>query len=279
MIKKLSLTLGLMLSGTTVHAGCGADPEVCTIENGEYHLVLPDSEFANPPIVVFLHGAGGTGGAVLRHKSLVQSFLDRGYALLAPTGSVKFGEGKGTVWRFYPAWADEGRDETAFLKDAVADAGSRFDLDTETVLLSGSSAGGFMVYYLACDAPETFTAYASVAGGFWDPLPETCKGPIKLHHTHGWKDKTVPLEGRSLRDGRYQQGDIFAGLKIWRDTNQCADENPDSIEETGKFWRRTWSKDCADGSALELALFPGGHGAPSGWSTMVMDWFEDQISK
>lgn len=273
MIKKLSLTLSVLLSGTAAHAGCGAEPETCKIDTGEYHLVLPESTFTNPPIVMFLHGAGGTGGAVLKHQALMQGFLDRGYAFIAPTGSIKFGSGTGTLWRFYPDW--NGRDETAFLENVVADAGTRFDLDTDTVFLAGSSAGGFMVYYLACDAPETFTAYASVAGGFWDPLPTTCQGPVKLFHTHGWNDKTVPLEGRSLRDGKYQQGDIFAGLEIWRATNQCAHENPDVIEETGQFWRRKWSSDCAIGSALELALFPGGHGAPKGWSTMAIDWFEE----
>ncbi|MBV1926125.1 MAG: prolyl oligopeptidase family serine peptidase [Rhodobacteraceae bacterium] len=277
MIRKLLLTLSILQPGTAAQAGCAADPAACKMDNGEYHIVLPDSKYPQPSIVVFLHGAGGTGGAVLKNKNLVNSFLDRGYAFLAPTGSAKFGKGKGTVWRFYPEW--NGRDETEFLKNMVVNAGQRFDLDTDSVLLSGFSAGGFMVYYLACDAPETFAAYASVSGGFWDPLPTSCKAPVKLLHTHGWKDKTVPLEGRALRDGTYQQGDIFAGLNIWHATNQCAQENPDVMLETDQFWRRKWSRNCADGSALELALFPGGHRVPSGWSTMVMDWFEEVTSK
>ena len=39
-------------------------------------------------------------------------------------------------------------------------------------------------------------AYAPVAGSFWRPHPdmEACAGPVDLLHTHGWRDKTVPLD-------------------------------------------------------------------------------------
>ncbi len=84
-------------------------------------------------------------------------------------------------------------------------------------------------------------------------------------------DRTVPLEGRFLGGGQFQQGDIFAGLEIWRNANGCVDERPDGYRETGVFWRRRW--DCGEG-VLELALYPGGHGVPPGWGDMVLDWFE-----
>jgi len=198
----------------------------------------------------------------------------RGYAVLAPTGSRSFGNRVGRVWNFFPGW--EGRDEDQFLQDVADDATQRFGLDRERFLLAGFSAGGFMVNYLACDTPEAFAGYASVSGGFWRPQPEHCAGPIKLFHTHGWADKTVPLEGRSLRDGAFLQGDIFAGLEVWREANQCANQNPDSVSMTGEFWRRKWTR-CASGSALEFAMFPGGHRVPTGWSDMVLDWFEAEL--
>jgi polyhydroxybutyrate depolymerase len=42
---------------------------------------------------------------------------------------------------------------------------------------------------------------------------------------------------------------------------------------TEQFWRRSWQR-CTDDTALELALFPGGHGVPKGWAEMALDWFE-----
>ncbi|MHA6265078.1 CE1 family esterase [Arenibacterium sp. CAU 1754] len=268
---RLGSALGLAFAASTAAAGCGPSPDACPIAGGEYHLELPGAEAEKPPVLMFLHGAGGNGQNVMRNRTMVDAALARGYAVLAPTGARQFRGGKGRLWVFYPGW--EGRDETAFLKSVIQDATQRFDIDRGRVLLAGFSAGGFMVHYLACAAPETFAAYAPVSGGFWRPHPTACKGPVKLFHTHGWRDTTVPMEGRYLGNGRFQQGDIFAGLEIWRQANACPDQSPDGYAQTGDFMRRVWSK-CAPGSALEFALFPGGHAVPKGWSEMVIDWFE-----
>jgi polyhydroxybutyrate depolymerase len=273
MKRLLAALAGLTALASPALAGCGDDPGPCEIEGGSYELALPDGGIASPPVVMFLHGAGGTGAKAMKNKRLMNALLSRGYAVVAPTGSRKFRNSPGFVWNFFPDW--DGRDETQFLKDVADDAAKRFDLDRDRVLLAGFSAGAFMVTYLACDAPDAFAAYAPVSGGFWRPQPEMCIGPVRLFQTHGWSDKTVPLEGRVLGNGRFEQGDIFAGLELWRATNECDGQNPKSTSKTGDFMRRKWS-DCADGSALEMALFSGGHKVPAGWSDMVLDWFEAQ---
>jgi polyhydroxybutyrate depolymerase len=273
MIRVLAAGLAWTFSAVSALAGCGADKAACRIDTGEYHLALP-AGVENAPVVLFLHGAGGNGGGVMRNTGLTRALLARGYAVLAPTATKRPGSKFGPVWVFYPGW--EGRNELQFLRDVLADAGTRFGLNTDRVLLSGFSAGAFMVSYLACDTPDACAAYAPVSGGFWRPHPDQCAGPVKLFQTHGWADKTVPLEGRYLGGGRFQQGDIFAGLEIWRTANECADQRPDSFSETGDFWRRKWAG-CAPGSALELAMFPGGHKVPKGWGNMVLDWFEAEV--
>jgi polyhydroxybutyrate depolymerase len=271
MYPNLLTAAAFALAATMAQAGCGPDTAACQIEGGEYHIALPDQP-TGAPVVVFLHGAGSHGGNVMRNKSLVNSMVDRGYAVLAPTALSRPGGRISGVWNFYPGWG--GRDEPAFLRDVISSATKKFGINPTTVLLSGFSAGGFMVSYLACSAPDTFAAYAPVSGGFWRPHPDTCQGPVRLFQTHGWRDKTVPLEGRPLRSGQFVQGDIFAGMEIWRRANGCPNMSPDEYSETGVFWRRKWT-DCKRESALEFALFPGGHTVPDGWSTMVLDWFED----
>ncbi len=248
-------------------AGCVSDPAPCKTDDGEYHAVMPDGVEA-PPMVVFLHGAGGDGSRITNNLALMQSLTSRGYAVVAPTGSRTFREGNGRLWNFFPDW--DGRDEADFLKSVVEDAQTRLGVRADNVLLAGFSAGAFMVTYLACSHPAAFSAYAPVAGGFWRPQPGSCAGPVNLFQTHGWQDTLVPLEGRFMRDGRFQQGDIMAGLELWRQTNECLDEDPDAFDVTGEFWRRSWACD----GALELALFPGGHSIPKGWTNMVLDWFE-----
>lgn len=259
----------LALAANSAHAACGPDEGVCETPSGSYQIELPDAE--NPPLLVFLHGYGGSGSGTMNNRRLVQPMLDRGYAVMAPEGLERPDRGGTKSWNFYPGFGE--RDETAFLTEVVEDAADRFGIDPDRVMLGGFSAGAFMVYYLACDAPDTFSAYVPVSGGFWRPHPETCEGPIRMFHTHGWTDNVVPLEGRLLGGGRFQQGDIYAGLEIWRNANGCVDHKPTGFSTTGEFMRRRWTT-CDDGSALEFALFPGGHTVPTGWADMIVDWYE-----
>ena len=202
------LTIGL--SAQAAVAACGQTEGACQLPSGEYHLALPDHTVA-APVVMFLHGAGSSGAQVMRNTPMVGTLLNRGYAVLAPTGSRGFGNGTGKAWAFRSDWA--GRNEAGFLREVVQDAAQRFGIDQKRVLLSGFSNGGFMVYYLACAAPKSFAAYASVAGGFWRPHPQACKGPVKLFHTHGWMDKTVPLEGRYLRGASFSKATSLKDCK------------------------------------------------------------------
>ncbi|MDP5216922.1 PHB depolymerase family esterase [Ruegeria sp. 2205SS24-7] len=270
MIRAIGLCLALSWLGQGALAGCGDLEGACEIDTGIYHIELPDTPKESMPAVIFLHGYGGSGQGVLKMRGMVEGFKARGYAVIAPSGEPRNGDGPRS-WVFYPGW--EGRDELGFLQDVRADASARFGIDPDRTILSGFSGGGFMVYYLACDTPDAFAAYASVAGGFWRPHPEACAGPIRLFHTHGWTDNVVPLEGRELGGGRFRQGDIFAGLEIWRAANECVDNRPDGFSETGQFMRRKWTR-CVEGSALEFALFPGGHQIPQGWADMIVDWAE-----
>ncbi len=268
MIRRILIGLGLLLVGQGAQAACGGADDACEIDGGSYHIELPRAD--NPPLVVFLHGYGGNGAATMRNRSLVEGLLARGYAVMAPNGSQRIGSNRGLSWNFYPGW--EGRDETAFLETAVSDAAVRFGVDDDRVMLGGFSAGGFMVNYLACAAPNTFSAYVPVSGGFWRPHPTECKGPVKMLQTHGWSDNVVPLEGRVLGGGRFVQGDIFAGLEIWRETNGCTDHKPAGFSQNREFMHRWWN--CGPDSALEFVLFPGGHQVPKGWADLVGDWVE-----
>ncbi len=270
MRKLLALSAPLLLVAGIAAAGCGDQPGNCEVANGVYQIALPDGGAKDAPVLLFLHGYGGNAAGTLKNARLRDPALARGYAVIAPEGLPRNGTGP-KVWNFFPGWA--GRDEAGFLKSVIADASKRFGTSPDRVLLGGFSAGAFMVTYLACGAPETFTAYAPVSGGFWRPQPQACEGPVKLLQTHGWRDTTVPLEGRMLAHGKFRQGDIFAGLQIWRAANECADEKPSSFDQTGQFWRRKWTN-CAPGSELEMALFNGGHKIPKGWTDMALDWFE-----
>ncbi len=265
----------LALGAATAHAqeNCGGPETPCEISAGTYHIVLPEGPGPHP-VMVFLHGAGGKGAALVGSGGTSGTAVSRGYAYIAPNGLIRPGRMR-SGWSFHPFFVKR-RDERAFIRDVLADATKRFNLDPKRTILAGFSIGGSLASYIACDHPSDFSAYAPVAGNLWRPHPEHCAGPVRLLHTHGWRDKTVPLEGRILRqigDKTLAQGDVFHAMLIWRTVNGCANYRADQFDTKGLFWRRIWNK-CFPSTALELALFDGGHGVPPGWADMVLDWFE-----
>jgi len=274
----LAATVVLAVVGWSSAVVACSEQTACVVEAGEYLIAMPEGNTtALRPAVVFVHGFGGSGPGVLRNTGMVKSFTDRGYAVIAPNGMPR-PNGNGRSWSFHPEFSG-GRDEIAFLTDVRDDAIARHNIDSEQVILAGFSIGGAMTAYLACTAPDRFSAYAPVGGNFWRPHPTRCAGPVRMLHTHGWSDGTVPLEGRVLRgqDSRDEdaliQGDVFHAMSVWRETNECFQLKPNSYETDGSFMIRTWT-DCAPDSALEFALFPGGHIIPKGWADLTLDWFE-----
>jgi polyhydroxybutyrate depolymerase len=263
-----SLIATVLLSAQGALA-CGGPDTPCRIDSGAYHMALPDVE-GPKGIVIHLHGGGGRGKGLLK-SGLAREALARGYVFISPDGDHP-------TRRFKRDWSVSGRnmaydrDDSAFLHAVLADAKSRNGLGDVPVLLAGFSRGGSFVWDMACRPPDFADAYAPLAGAFWDDLPTGCTAPVDLFHTHGWNDRTVPLEGRSFGGGAVVQGDVWASLKILRETNGCTKRQPERSSFEDGAWFRHWT-DC-DAGSIRLMLHPGGHGAPKGWAVRMMDWFE-----
>lgn len=272
MFRRLSLIAAVFFAfglGPAAAATCGDAETPCKVENGTYHIAVPDIE-DRPGVFVFLHGSGGRGSSGVKNTGFVNRVGARGFALLTPSGAER-------DWSVRDGLSDDDeRDDVAFLQSVIADAIARFDLDPDRVILTGFSRGGSMVWDVACAAPDTAAAYAATAGGFWEPMRTTCARAVHLHHSHGFKDPMVPLEGRKgvWRGRAFHQGNILKGIDVWRASGNCMGRADQT--DIGDMWIKRW-RNCATGS-ITLRLWDGGHGMPKGWSTDVIDWFE-QIKK
>jgi polyhydroxybutyrate depolymerase len=267
---RLALTLTSALVATTAAADCNGASGPCEVPNGTYHIVLPEGATGPVPAILLLHGYGGEGLGTIRNKPMVNLMLGRGYAVIAPDGQ-KRDNGEGRSWDFHPDRAAT-RDETAFLIAVADDAAARFGLQRDAMLLAGFSIGGSMTSYVACQAPDAFAAYAPVAGSFWLPQPASCAGPVRLLHTHGKADQTVPLLGREIMPG-FVQGNVFKAMETWRLTDGCPSVEADETVKLGIYEVQHWT-DCQPGTDLRFALHEGGHSIPKGWAQMAVDWFE-----
>lgn len=257
------------LAAPAAHACTGA----CEVAGRPYHLVAPAGPGPHT-LVVFLHGAFATGEAMARNPELRRLVADHGVILAAPTsGTMRFGERELTNWQVRDGRAASvnggfGADD-AFVRAVARDVAARHPVSR--TVLAGFSRGASLAWDMACRDPAGFDAVVSVAGGFWHPMATDCAAPVPLLHVHGWRDRTVPLEGRMLRGGALQQGDIFAGLDVWRRVNGCRNHRADAFETDARWWRRRW-RECEGGQALELALHPGSHGVPEGFAALAGAW-------
>ncbi len=270
-------TVAILGFAAAVPATAGDAPcpaaSLCETALGSYGLLMPPDHEPGTrvPVVVFFHGWGSSAGNVLADARIVDPVRARGYALLAPQG-LPGPEGGARGWSHQGA-PHRNRDEVAFMRGVIADATARAPIDPDRILVSGFSAGGSMVWHLACFDGARYRAFAPVAGAFWEPLPENCPGgPVDLLHLQGFADEVVPIEGRRIGD-RWQQGDLFASLALLR-REKGLRSAPDRITFEGRYRCRFWTGDPA--GRLGLCLHDGGHVLPGDWLGRAVDWFESR---
>ncbi len=256
----------MLLGGPVASAACG--PEVpCRVPLGEYRAAPPPGWSGEGMLAaaIYFHGWQDSAAGVMGNSPLRAAFADAGVLLIAPDGL----EG---------SWAHQGspsdaRDEILFLDQVREDVLRRWPVDEGRLWLSGFSQGGSMAWDLACRRGADYAAVAPVAGAFWEPLPEECPGgPVPMRHVHGFTDRTVPLEGRPIRQV-FHQGDVFAGLDLWRGLNGC-DDRPDAFVTEGNLHCRIWSA-CGSGHEVRFCLHPGGHVLPDGFVAGAWGWVRE----
>jgi polyhydroxybutyrate depolymerase len=256
----LALTLGLAAPAWA----CGPDSD-CIVGDRSYRLYLPPAAQTGPVgALVFAHGYKGNAAQAMDNKRLRQVADDLGLALIAL-------QSDGDDWAV--AHVPQAPDRTESLEfdyvDAVlADAATRATIDPDRRIAAGFSAGGMMVWTLACGASDRFRGFVPVAGTFWAPMPDTCPTPAaNLVHIHGTADTMVPLEGRAI--GETRQGDVAGALAMY--AAHGGFQSTGTVAAPGDMTCLT-ARNLA-GKLLDFCTFDGGHD----FSTVRLAYALEQI--
>lgn len=240
-------------------SACGAESD-CVIGDRHYRIALPD---ATAPVgaVVHAHGYRGTAAGVMRNGALRRALADRGLALIALKSLSD-----DWVIPHAPGHPDAtGAEEVAYVAAVLDDASARFGLDPARMVAAGFSAGGMMVWMLACALPDRFAGFVAIAGTFWQGPPESCATPpASLVHIHGTSDPTVPLGGRPIRETR--QGDVAEVIAFYRAFGGFATAAEVAMGDLACTQRRN-----GQGAILDLCLHPGGHSFRTGHLMAALD--------
>ena len=245
---KFLIPLLLLLASPAL--ACGPDTD-CMVGDRSYRIAMPEGHDGTTAVgaLVWSHGYRGSARGVMRNGSLRRMVSDAGLALIAA-------QGVNGSWDlpYGPSTYDStGAAEFAYFDAVLDDASARHPIDATRIIASGFSAGGMMVWNLACSRPDRFAGFIPMAGTFWLKPPATCATPVRsIVHIHGDADKTVPLTGRAIRETK--QGEVAEALAMYTRHGNFGAAQPATTPKL-----RCENRSNPAGQVLEFCLFEGGH--------------------
>ena len=160
-----------------------------------YVIELPATP-KDAPLILALHGGGGSPDQFARASGLARAALREGYAVAFPAGSGRRGDALLTWNGGYCCGyaARKQVDDQAFLAAVIRDATMRYGLDPARVYLTGMSNGSIMIESFAARNPGLVRAIAGVSGTM-DTDHIRVAGPVPALIIHGTADTMVPYGG------------------------------------------------------------------------------------
>lgn len=204
------------------------------------------------PLILALHGGGGTAEGMARATRLHETANRKGYLVVYPAGTNRRGRRRRLNWnaggRYGGGWAERRQvDDIGFIRALVGNLQQAYDVDPRKIYATGISKGGMLAYRLACEMADVFAAVAVVAGA---QTADRCRPsePVAVLHIHGDRDQNVPLAGgRGRWTGRRNSWPpVKSGIEFWQRYNGCA-ASPREIAATDAY--RYWRYADADGRA------------------------------
>jgi polyhydroxybutyrate depolymerase len=265
------------LSLAAVVAGCSAASEYTLAQGGQdrtYRLHVPAGLQKPAPLIIALHGGGGSGKVMERATGLSALADSRGFVVVYPDAlEGHWNDGRNA--RTIDEQVDD-VDDVGFVVTLVGELVSQGLVDPYRVFVTGISNGAILSHRLACEHSELFAAAAPVVGAMAAPVLERCRpaSPMSWLIINGTEDKFIKYEGGTVYnddDRRGRTASVDATVAKWRAANACDAEETmsviDAVPDDGTAvhvseWR------CTDARIVLHRIEGGGHTWPSGAELM-----------
>ncbi|MBX9622234.1 MAG: hypothetical protein K2X82_00310 [Gemmataceae bacterium] len=228
--------------------------------DGPRDYLLHSPGRAGAPLVVFLHGTGGTAAWADDETGWSALAAKEGFALALPEGLSPHPDRPPKFLTNPRRWndgrrADEGgaaanvppspADDVAFLGMVIDDALGRAGADPRRVLLSGFSNGAGMAFRAAAGLADKLAAVAPVAGYNRAPDGERPSRPVPTLFAIGSADPLVPPRGGEVRNPwehrLVRRPPVADGLDRWAGLIGCT--TPSVVE--------------GDADGIRVEVYPG----------------------
>ncbi len=223
------------------------------------------------PLVLVLHGGGGTAQQMIRLSRGHWNKLadEHGFLVVYPNAVDKVWDlGKGAISEALSQRVND----LDYFKSVISSVQSLQNVDTDRIFATGISRGGQASYYLACNPPYQIRAIMPVAMPLPAYLESDCQNgpPIGIAIMNGTDDRQVPYNGGTivvLGNPRDVVLSTSKTLEIWMRRNRCEglavkyERDRVARDGTSVSFRR-WS--CISAPVWLYEIHGGGHTWPSG---------------
>ena len=160
-------------------------------------------------------------------------------------------------------------DDPGFLLAVIDSVRASFNIDNDSLFLTGMSMGGFMTHRMAIEHGDRFAAFAAVSGLITLPYADTTPVcPVRMMHIHGTDDAVVSDQG--FFNVIPALGNLQVGLsaeetvEYWVSHNNCnttptIDSLPDRTTDGLRFVRHTYSNSDNKHEVQFLQVIGGTH--------------------
>ena len=179
------------------------------------------------PLVVFLHGAGGSAEVAAENTGLVEESDRLGFMLAFPQ-ALKDSQGI-TLWNANGCCGEPmrtGVDDLAFLDRLIGSMLKHYPVDAQRVFIAGYSNGGMLAYRAASALSRTVAGIVVVGGGMFNNQPPPTSA-VSVFIVHGTSDRAVPYFGGPSEDplikklSRSEFMSTEDTFEFWKSANQC----------------------------------------------------------
>lgn len=155
------------------------------------------------PLVVMLHGGGGTAKAAMWETGWTEKADNAGFLAVFPNAMPQDASQRSSfaknpqLWndgsdRFYPS--QKAPDDVGFITVMLDDLSARFNVDKRRVFVTGFSNGASMSFRVGAELSNRIAAIAPVAGACWLALV-MLEQPVSMLYITGKADPLNLIEG------------------------------------------------------------------------------------
>ncbi len=232
-----------------------------------YELYTPSSYNANRPmpLVMVFHGHDGTGASIAEVTRFNELAEQKGFIVVYP-------DGINHNWNLIGNYSGK-EDDVSFVSALLDHMKQVRNIDSQKIYAAGFSKGAIFTQNLACELPDKFAAFASVAGALPLRLQSKCQPneAVSMLMINGTNDSSVLYKG----DDKNKKGALISvpeTVNFWLANNKCT--SPTEVKQLPtpkpnnhfKVNSSRYSSCNGDSEVIFNSILDGGHSWPGGAS-------------